>query len=235
MLNIKAVILAAGESKRMKSAISKLLHSIHTKPTVIYPVTACKGCGIKDIIVVVGYQAEKIISTLGDGVSYAFQPEPRGTGDALKKAIPFLEGYQGHLLILPGDAPLINTFTLIQFINFHIEKRPALSILTAIFSNPSHYGRVIRDARNQVMKIVEYKNATPKEKKIKEVNGGIYCMSFDIVEPFIWRLRPNKVTGEYYLTDIVELLYKKGLRIEAYVSPNPTVILGVNTPEELES
>ncbi|RLE06639.1 UDP-N-acetylglucosamine diphosphorylase [Candidatus Aerophobetes bacterium] len=235
MDNVKAVILAAGESKRMKSGLTKLLHRLGRKALVEFPAGACKECGIKDVIVVVGYQADRVISVLGNSFTYIYQEKRLGTGDALKKALPLLKDFKGELLVLPGDAPFVTASVLKNLIACHRKSKPAATILTASIPDPSHYGRIIRNGYNQIKRIVEYKNATGEELGIKEVNSGVYCFDTQAVISVIPELQPNPVTGEYYLTDVVSLLNDKGYRVEAFFSKDPTIVLGVNTPEDFET
>lgn len=233
MKDVRAVILAAGEGTRMRSALSKLVHRVHYRALVEFPARACVESGIGKTIVVVGYQAERIKSILGDGFTYVYQEKRLGTGDALRRAAPLLEDFDGELLVLPGDAPFITSSMLIRLVRYHRERRPAATILTALLPNPSYYGRIIRDGYLGVKKIVEAKEARPEELRIKEVNSGVYCFDTQKILPLLSRLTPSKVTGEYYLTDVISLLHQEGLRVEALKSEDPTIILGVNTPEEL--
>jgi len=234
MKNVKAVILAAGEGTRMKSRLSKLLHPLRYQALVKFPVNACVESGIGEVILVVGHQAEKIKSVLGDGFTYVYQKKRLGTGDALKQAVPLLKDFKGELVVLPGDAPFINSSTLIQLIQYHRRQKPVATILTALLSDPGHYGRVIRDGYRQIKKIVESKDAKSEELKVKEVNSGIYCFDTQKLLQVLPYLNCNNVGKEYYLTDVVELFHRQGLRVEAMRTNDPTVVLGVNTPEELK-
>lgn len=234
MKNIVAVILAAGESKRMRSDLSKLLHRLNHRHLVEFPVEACLKAGIERIILVVGHQADKIRSLLGEGFEYVHQEKRLGTGDALRRAASLLTDFRGELLVLPGDAPFINSMVIEGLVNYHREKGPAATILTAIFPDPASYGRVIRDGYRQIKKIVESKNATEQELRITEVNSGIYCFNTQKVISLLPLLKPNKVSGEIYLTDIFEYLHSRGEKVFAFSTPDPRVALGVNTPEDLE-
>jgi len=232
--NVTAVVLAAGESRRMRSELSKLLHRLSYRYLVEFPVGACLEAGVERIIVVVGHQAEKIKAVLGDRYEYVYQEKRLGTGDALRRAVSLLTDFRGELLVLPGDAPFITPSVLQSLVNYHRKKRPAATILTAILSDPGAYGRVIRNGYQVVKKIVESKNATKEELRIKEVNSGIYCFDPQKVVPLLSLLKPNKVSGEIYLTDIFEFLYRQRKKVVALSAPDPRVALGVNTPEELK-
>ena len=234
MNNVRAVVLAAGEGTRMRSILSKLIHPLHYQFLVEFPVKACVKSGIGKTIVVVGYQADKVKSVLGEGFTYIYQEKRLGTGDALKQAVPLLRNFKGELVVLPGDAPFITASILIQLVRYHREKRPAATVLTALLPNPAYYGRIIRDGYLGVKRIVETKDAKPEELKIKEVNSGVYCFDTQKVLSLLLELTPSKSTGEYYLTDVVSLLNKQGLRVETLKSEDPTVVLGVNTREDLK-
>jgi len=232
--NVKAVVLAAGEGTRMRSRLTKLLHPLRYQALVKFPVNACVESGIGEIIIVVGHQADKIRSTLGDGFTYVYQGKRLGTGDALKQAAPLLKDFEGELVVLPGDAPFINSSTLIQLVQYHRKRKIVATVLTALLPDPAHYGRVIRDGYSQIKRIVESKDAKPEELKVKEVNSGIYCFDTQKLLSVLPYLNCNNVKKEYYLTDVVELFYQQRLRVEAMRTNDPTVILGVNTQEELK-
>ena len=239
MENVRAVVLAAGEGTRMRSTLSKLLHlhPISSQALVGFAVRACTESGIKRTIVVVGHQAEKIKAALGKEVEYVSQEKRLGTGDALKQAVSFLRDFEGELVVVPGDAPFITSSMLIELVKHHRETKPAATVLTALLVNPGYYGRIVRngyiDGHRQIEKIVESKDANPEELEIKEVNSGIYCFDNQRLLPFLPHLSRSNKGGEYYLTDVVELLNRKKLRVEAMKVEDSQVVLGVNTPEEL--
>jgi len=232
--NVVAVILAAGESKRMGSSLSKLLHRLGEHFLVELPVKACLEAKVGRIITVVGHQANKIKEVLKNRCEYVYQEKRLGTGDALRRAVPLFNSFNGELLVLPGDAPFITGSVLEALVNYHRKKRPAATVLTAIFPDPASYGRVIRDGYQLVKKIVESKNATPQELKIKEVNSGIYCFDTQKAISALSFLKPNRVSGEIYLTDVFEFFYQQGERVEAFSAEDPRVAIGVNTLQDLE-
>ncbi len=240
MKNVRAVVLAAGEGTRMRSTLSKLLHlhPISSQALVGFAVKACTESGIKRTIVVVGHQAEKVKSVLGKEVDYVYQEKRLGTGDALKQAVSLLRDFEGELVVVPGDAPYITPSILTELVRHHRETKPVVTVLTAFLSDPGQYGRIVRngyiDGYRQVERIVESKDADPEELEIKEVNSGIYCFDNQRLLPFLPRLSRSNKGGEYYLTDVVELLNRKRLRVEAMKVDDPQVVLGVNTPEELK-
>lgn len=234
MKRVRAVVLAAGKGTRMKSELSKLAHPLGSQVLVKFAVDACVKSGISKIIIVVGHQAEKIRSILGEGFEYVYQRERLGTGHALKQAVPLLSDFQGELVVLPGDAPFLTPSVLLQLIQHQQEKKPAATVLTTLLPNPSHYGRIIKNGHRQVKKIVESKDASSEELNIREINSGIYCFDAQKLLPLLPYLDRNNEGKEYYLTDVVELLNIRGFKVEAMETKNPETALGVNTPEELE-
>jgi len=236
MRNVRAVVLAAGEGTRMRSRLSKLLHlhPLSSQALVKFAVNACTKSGIGRVIIVVGHQAEKVKSVLGENFEYVYQEKRLGTGDALRQAAPLLKDSQGELVVVPGDAPFITPSTLVQLIQHHRETKPAATVLTALLADPGCYGRIVRNGYRQIKRIVESKDAGPEELKIKEVNSGIYCFDIQKLLPLLPHLSRNNKGGEYYLTDVVELFNEQELRVEAMRAQNPQVVLGVNTPEELK-
>lgn len=234
MKDVRAVVLAAGEGTRMRSPLTKLLHRVDYQELVKFPVNACVESGIGKIIVVVGHQADKVKSVLGNNFKYAYQEKRRGTGDALKQAIPLLKDFKGELIVLPGDAPFITPSILIELVQHQRNVKAGAIVLTALLSEPTHYGRIVRDGYRQIKKIVESKDATPEELKIKEVNSSIYCFNTKELLFALPLLKCNNAREEYYLTDVVALFHQKGLRVEAMRTKDPTVALGVNTPDELK-
>ncbi|TKJ44983.1 hypothetical protein CEE35_05880 [Candidatus Aerophobetes bacterium Ae_b3b] len=234
MKDVRAVVLAAGEGTRMNSELIKLAHTLTYQALVKFAVDACVRSGIGRTIVVVGHQAERIRSILGEGFDYVHQEKRLGTGDALKRAIPLLENFKGELVVLPGDDPFITAPILIQLVEHQRKARPAATVLTACLPDPSHYGRVIRNGYLQIKRIVESKDASPEELKIKEVNSGIYCFNTQNLLPLLSCLDCDNAEKEYYLTDVIELFNQQGFRVEALEAKDPYVALGVNTAEELE-
>ncbi len=234
MKNARAVVLAAGEGTRMNSEVIKLAHTLTYQALVEFAVDACARSGIGRTILVVGHQAERIRSILGEGFDYVYQEKRLGTGDALKQAIPLLEDFKGELVVLPGDDPFITSPMLIQLVEHQRKAKPAATVLTACLPDPSHYGRVIRNGYRQIKRIVESKDASPEELKVKEVNSGIYCFDTQKLLPLLPRLECNNAGKEYYLTDVIELFNQQGFPVEAWETKDPYVVLGVNTPEELE-
>ena len=225
---VKAVILAAGKGTRMKSDLPKVLHPIYGKPLVGYVIDAAKKTGIIDeSIVVVGHGAEKVeefVEGYDENSKCVLQSPQRGTGDAVAKATPLLEDFDGTVVILYGDTPLVTPETLNDFIKQHHESGAALTVMSAIFDDPTN---------GSLKCITEEKDTTPEEKKIKEINAGLYCLDKKVIFPLFSELKCNNAQGEYYLTDIVALTIAKGLKAEAYVLQNNEEIYGINSKANL--
>ena len=178
-----AIMLAAGKGTRMKSNKSKLVHKIYGKELVKRAVETTKKAGIDDVIAVVGYLKEQVQEVLGDSVKYAVQEEMKGTGHAVMQATKYLEGKKGKVLVLNGDVPILRPDTIEKLLNKSIENKECATLLSAKYENPTGYGRIVRDEGGNVKGIVEEKDATEEQKKIQEINAGIYC--FDIEELLI--------------------------------------------------
>ena len=234
---VKAVILAAGKGTRMKSDLPKVLHPIYGKPLVGYVIDAAKNTGIIDeSIVVVGHGAEKVeafVEGYDENSKCVLQSPQRGTGDAVAKAKDLLEGFKGTVVILYGDTPLVTPETLNDFIKKHHESGAALTVMSAIFDDPTNYGRIVRNEDGSLKCITEEKDTTPEEKKIKEINAGLYCLDKEVIFPLFSELNCNNAQGEYYLTDIVALTIAKGLKAEAYILQNNEEIFGINSKANL--
>jgi bifunctional UDP-N-acetylglucosamine pyrophosphorylase/glucosamine-1-phosphate N-acetyltransferase len=228
-----AVILAAGKSTRMRSRLPKPLHPVCGLPLARHIVEACRGAGVSRIVVIVGHEADAVRAGLGDDVEYAVQEQQRGSGDAARAAEPLLGNFNGTVLVLAGDVPLLRAQTLSRLLDHHHAAGAKATLLTAVLEDPTGYGRIVRQEDGSVARIVEHKDATPEERAIKEWNPSIYC--FD--GPGLWerlaRVRPNNAQGEYYLTDVIGLLSGEGARVEAISTDDPSEVLGVNNRVEL--
>ena len=184
MNNITAVILAAGDGKRMKSNYSKVIHKVAGKPIIRRVCETVKNADIEKCVLVVGHKQEQVRETMGEEVLYAVQSEQLGTGHAVMQAVPFLDDAQ-KVVVLCGDAPLLSSETLKEALKVNEERKEYATIFTAEFDDPTGYGRIVRDEKGNVVGIVEHKDATEEQRKIKEVNSSMYC--FDkkaLVEAF---------------------------------------------------
>lgn len=233
--SVMAVILAAGKGTRMKSDKAKVLHTILGKPLVSYVIDACRDGGVERIMLVIGHQADRVREVIGDGVAYALQEQQLGTGHALLTAAKAAGDYSGDVLVLVGDAPFLTGEILARLVSRHRDTGAAATMMTAIIDPPPAYGRIVRDNTGKVVRIVEERDATDEEKRITEVNTSHYCFDADRVFPLLSRLGTDNDQGEYYLTDIIELLTARGEPVETLSVDDPDVLKGINTVAELKA
>ena len=234
---LKSVILAAGKGTRMKSETPKVLHTIFDKTLVGYVIEAVNGTGLADEnFVIVGHQAERVEEYIKENYKNArtvLQSPQLGTGHAVSMVLPYLQDFDGEVVILCGDTPLITAETLKEFVEYHKENKSDLTVMSAIFDNPTNYGRIIRNSNGHVEGIVEEKDATPEQKTIKEINAGIYCIDWQKVKPAFSELKTNNAQGEYYLTDIIKWGNEQELSVNAYTLKNNEEIYGINSKANL--
>lgn len=229
-----AVVMAAGKGTRMKSNKSKLVHQIYGKELVTRVVETAKKADVNEIIAVVGYKKEQVQAVLGDSVKYAYQEEMLGTGHAVMQTVKYLEGRKGKVVVLNGDVPILRPETLKNLIQKSINNKEYATLLTAIYDNPTGYGRIIRDEGGNIKGIVEQKDATEEQKEIQEINAGIYCFDIEELLLALKEVKPNNAQGEYYLTDVIKIMNDKGLKTGAVIVEDNTEILGVNDRLQLE-
>lgn len=232
-----SVILAAGEGTRMKSKIPKVLHEVCGKPILEYVINASKGASVEKNVVIVGhggdivreyFKEEPIIfktQPIGDDVPY-------GTGFAVMQAMEDIND-SSTVVILYGDTPLITESTIDELINYHSKNQFKATVLTAILDNPTGYGRIIREDTGDILKIVEQKDASEEEKKIKEINSGIYCFDGKLLKYALGKIDNNNAQNEYYVTDVIGILKEEGHKVGAYIIENSTEIHGVNSRVQL--
>ncbi len=233
MPDMVGIILAAGKGTRMKSKLPKALHPICGKPISRYVIDACRESGIGDCVVVIGHGADQVRAGLGDDVRYAIQSQQLGTGDACKRAIEVLDGADGDVIVLPGDAPMIGADILKKLSGEHAASGAAATVLTAVLDDARQYGRVIRGADRNVERIVEAKDASPEELKVGEINAAVYCFNLALLRKYLGEITPANAQGEYYLTDVIGLMVRDGLTVGAVVSDDPNVVLGINDRVDL--
>jgi bifunctional UDP-N-acetylglucosamine pyrophosphorylase/glucosamine-1-phosphate N-acetyltransferase len=235
MDNLAVIILAAGIGKRMRSDLVKVLHPLLGRPMLSYPLeVTLEHLQPEKTIVVVGHQAEQIQDAFSDPrITFVRQKEQLGTGHAVSMTEPVLRDYKGCVLILCGDTPLITAQTLTELANHHRGKKATLTLLTAQREDPMGYGRVVHGALGKVHKVVEEKDATSREREIKEVNTGIYCVQARFLFKALAKVRANNAQGEYYLPDIIEVAHHKKKRINTFSAPDPAESMGINTRAEL--
>lgn len=229
-----ALVLAAGKGTRMKSDKSKLVHKIYGKELVKRVVETAQKAGVDDIVTVVGYKREQVQLVLGDSVKYAYQEEMLGTGHAVMQAENYLKDKHGKVVVLNGDVPILRPETLKELIDKSIKNKEYATILTAIYNNPTGYGRIIRDIGGNIKEIIEEKDLAEDQKSIQEINAGIYCFDIQELLKALKELKPNNAQNEYYLTDVVKIMNEKGLKTGAVIVEDNTEILGVNDKMQLE-
>ena len=232
--DIMAVVLAAGKGTRMKSEKSKLVHKIYGKELVKRVVEVAQKSGVEDIVTVVGYKKEQVQLVLGDTVKYAYQEEMLGTGHAVMQAEEYLKDKHGKVIVLNGDVPILRPETIKKFIQKSVKHKEYATVLTAIYNNPTGYGRIVRDIGGNITGIVEEKDATEEQKEIQEINAGIYCFDIQELLKALKKLEPNNAQSEYYLTDVVRIMNEEGLKTGAFIVEDNTEILGVNDKIQLE-
>lgn len=230
-MEIKSIILAAGKGTRMKSETPKVLHKIMDKTLLGYVLDSVKSL-VTESFVIVGHHAEKVedfVKTNYNSAKTVLQTPQLGTGHAVSMVCPSLENYNGLVLILCGDTPLIKEETLKKFVEYHQNSNSDLTVMSTIFENPTNYGRIIRENDNTLKCIVEEKDASPEQKAVKEVNAGIYCLNWGKIKTAFSQLKSNNAQGEYYLTDIIEWGKSQNLNVNAFILENNEEIYGINS------
>ena len=232
--NLEVIILAAGQGTRMKSATIKILHRAAGRPLIDYVLDLAYGLCSRPPVMVIGHQRDRVQQAVGDRARYAVQDERLGTGHAVLQAAPLLEpAANKRILILSGDVPLTRPETLRALVEEHDRAGNALTLLTMKLADPAMYGRIVRDAGGAVTRIVEAKDASDDEKRIDEVNAGIYVFSGEHLFDNLRSLSNDNAQGEYYLTDLLAALRGAGHRVGAMVVADPVEALGVNSRGEL--
>ncbi|RED51690.1 bifunctional UDP-N-acetylglucosamine pyrophosphorylase/glucosamine-1-phosphate N-acetyltransferase [Cohnella lupini] len=223
-----AIVLAAGQGKRMKSKLYKVLHSVCGKPMVSHVLDAVRGASCERTVVIVGHGAEAVQSTLGDSVEYALQAVQLGTGHAVMQAESLIADEDGVTVVICGDTPLVRKETVEAMIELHVAQGAAATILTAELADPTGYGRIVRGADNGVLRIVEHKDCTMAESAIKEINTGTYCFDNRKLFQALKQVTNSNAQGEYYLTDVIGILQLEGNGIVACLVEDSSEAIGVN-------
>lgn len=216
MKSCYGLILAAGEGKRMKSKLPKVLHKVCGKSMIDYIIEAVEGAEAKETVVVVGHKADIVREHLGDKVKTSFQDKQLGTGHAVICCEEFLKDKEGIVIVLAGDGPLITKETISKVFKYHNENKASATILTADALDPTGLGRIVRNEAGEINKIVEHKDANEEEKKITEVNSSNYCFEIKELLSSLKKLNNDNAQGEYYLTDVIEILKNEGKKVLAY-------------------
>ena len=231
--DLAIVILAAGKGTRLKSSLAKVLHRAGGRALVEQVLRACAPLGAKKTVVVVGHQAEQVMAVVEpSGATTVLQQPQHGTGHAMQVARRAV-GNAKVVVVMPGDAPLVRTETLRALVNAHRTGNAAATILTAVVSDPSGYGRVVRKSETQVGAIVEESQLTDEQRDINEINSSIYCFTLEKLWPALAEVKPNNKHREVYLTDAIAILAGKGETVLAQIAADPREVLGCNTRADL--
>jgi bifunctional UDP-N-acetylglucosamine pyrophosphorylase/glucosamine-1-phosphate N-acetyltransferase len=233
MPRIAIVIMAAGKGTRLKSKHPKVLHEVGGKPLLAYVIgAATQVAERKDVFAIVGHEADRVRQAVSQsGINFVMQRPQKGTGHALMTAREALQPYD-HIIVLSGDAPMITPDTIRKLRDFHVSQDPAMTILAAMLADPTGYGRVLRKGRN-VQRVVEQRSATPQQMKIREINSGFYGFKVKSLFRHIDKLSTNNPHGEFYLTDMAEILSRSKEHVLSVNVDNPAEILGANSRTEL--
>ena len=228
-----SVILAAGMGTRMKSEMPKVIHKVCGKPLAKWVIDASKDAGADAVLTITGHKSDMVRETIGNACEYALQAEQKGTGHAVMQAADFIKAHKGNVVILNGDTPLITAETITKAIEYHTSEGNFATVITAVLDDATGYGRIVRGADGGVLKIVEHKDATDEERKINEINSGMYVFESDALSSALSRLTPNNAQGEYYLTDTLEILLSDGKKVGAYAISDNDEIRGINDRVQL--
>ncbi len=232
---IWAIVLAAGKGERLKAEAPKPAVVVGGRPMVARVVTTLRSAGVTRVAAVVGHQADHVRSALGDeDVVYVPQKELLGTGHATQQAEPVIGDHRGPVVVAYSDLPLLTTKDVAALLKRHQETGAACTLLTSIFEDPGTLGRILRNGDGTVLGIVEARDATPEQLEVKEINVGVYCFHAPLLFEVLREVKNDNAQRQYYLTDAVEILVRRGERVEAVPTERPHAGIGVNTREDLE-
>jgi len=233
--NISTIILAAGKGTRMQTDQAKVLHLLCGEPLLAYSLRLAGTIHSDKIVVIVGHQAEMVRRAFpAPGLVFIEQRPQLGTGHAVLQAREQFADYAGMILILCGDVPCLKAATVASLIDRHCREQASVTVMTTVLDNPGSYGRVITGQNGDVLRIVEARDATDQEKKVREINTGIYCADSRFLFEAVAQIRNDNSQKEYYLTDIIEIACKTGCRVRSFIAADPFEVMGINTPEDLE-
>lgn len=231
-MKLKTLILAAGKGTRMKSDMPKVIHKVNGIPMITKIIDTLSGLNPEENILILGHKKEEVLKVVGKNCDYVLQTEQLGTGHAVIQAKEKLEGYDGDVMILCGDTPLLRESTLKSLYDYHKESGAVTTILTSIYENPFGYGRIVKED-GLVKAIVEEKEASEEIKKIKEVNAGVYCFNSKELFKALDKIDNNNEKGEYYLTDVIGIQVSENKKVQSFILEDKMEILGVNSKVEL--
>jgi UDP-N-acetylglucosamine diphosphorylase/glucosamine-1-phosphate N-acetyltransferase len=234
---IGIVVLAAGKGTRMNSDRAKVLHEVCGTPMIVHVAQTAAKVAAGRIVIVVGHQADAVRAAVDDAsaADYAVQEEQLGTGHAVQCALPSLAGDVRHVVILCGDVPLLRPATIESLVADHFAFNRDITVLAVEMEDPTGYGRVVFDERGRFTAIVEQADADDAQLAIQTINTGIYCVERRGLGRILEKVSPDNAQGEYYLTDIVRIGVDQGMAVGALVGGDPDEVVGVNTPEDLET
>ena len=233
---LATVILAAGKGTRMKSDLAKVLHPVCGEPMLWYVVELAQNLGSEKTVVVTGHQAAIIKDAMkGQDLIYVYQAKQLGTAHAVLQADYALRGFDGDVLILCGDVPLLLPSTIKGLLENHRANSAAITVMTAILDDPGSYGRVVKNEDGDVLKIVEARDAGAEEKMIKEINTGIYCAENAFLFEAVRKIDNKNAQGEYYFTDIFEIARRENRKTGSFIVDDPPEAMGINTPDDLKA
>ncbi|NLW71086.1 MAG: NTP transferase domain-containing protein [Eubacteriaceae bacterium] len=233
-MDCRAVILAGGKGTRMGSDLPKVLHKVKGKTLLAHVLDNTRKAGIEDIAVVVGHKYRQVMDSQRDQQLFYLQKYQRGTADAVKSASAFFRYSSLPVLVLLGDAPLISAKCIKKLYDYFTDEKCDMCVLSATLEDAARYGRILRGGNGEFLGIKEANEASEKELEIKEINSGVMIFTRDALRYALKHIKNNNSKKEYYLTDAVEVLLKRGCKVSAFDCGEPNVVVGANTPEELK-
>lgn len=236
MDRMSTIILAAGKGTRMKSDLPKVLHPLNGRAMVHYVIDLAEEIESEKIVLIIGHKKEMVQEALADrNVEFAVQEPQLGTGHAVLQARPLFQGYEGNVLVLSGDVPLLRKETIQRLIQVHQKQQPLATLLTAQMDDPTGYGRIVRDSDGYVQQIVEHKDADEEVLKIKEINVGIYIFQAAPLFETLPLVKNDNQQKEYYLPDVLKIYVERGEKIAAVLTEDVEETHGINTVEQLKN
>ncbi len=235
-----AIILAAGKGKRMNSDLAKVLHHVSGKSLIDNALSALIGLCVSKTVVVIGHQGEAVERSLagkfGDlNIQFCWQRDQRGTGHAVQQTAAIFSDFSGSILVTAGDVPSISNKTLRTLFELHESKNASATCLSAEFADPTGYGRIVRKpGTDQLLQIIEHRDASPEVLKIQEINSGIFCFSAPDLFSALEEVRDDNSQGELYLTDVIAILNRRGKLCLVSLAEDPNEVRGVNSLEQLQ-